>query len=85
MADTYRHTVAVKSHILPDPGKGTGIVIDIATSGTAIGNGGIIPVAFQSVAVAEGDLYIRTVGIAIVGGIELFPAVGVGFCLRCRT
>ena len=55
MADTHRHKIAAKAHVTTNPGQVAGVVVDVTGSGSSGGNGGVIPVAFQTVVVPEQD------------------------------
>ena len=59
MGNAHGHPVATKSHITADPNQIAGIIVDISAACSACRGGGIIPVIFQTVVVAEIDGYHR--------------------------
>ena len=55
MGNGNGHLRAAKAHISTSPHQIAGVVVHIARTGTACGGTGVVPVAFQTVVIAEID------------------------------
>ena len=55
MGNRHRHAAAAKSHVRSRPNQVAGIAVNIACARTACGNGGIVPIVFNTVGIAEAD------------------------------
>ena len=60
MLDRNGHPQSVKTHILPDPGQTTGVVIDVARAGPAGADAGIVPIILYAVIVSENNVEYRS-------------------------
>ena len=56
MIDGHGHPVAAEAQIAADPYQIAGVVVDVACTGPAGGVGGVVPIALQTVVIAEVNL-----------------------------
>ena len=78
MIDGNRHSVATKADVIVDPCQVARIVVDIASTGSARRCRGVIPIAFNAIAVLEIDIHLganRCFVYIVVNGIKLLPEV----------